>query len=213
MNYTPKQLQILKLIYEYQTERGYSPTYAELAKRLNVSTITVFEHLEALERKGAIRRRRHEARSVEIVETNFLKDQTVRRALPLKGKIAAGKPIEAVTTNEELPIGEVFGNLPDNYILRVVGDSMIEDHIMDGDYIVVEGKEKAEDGDIVVALLDDGTATLKRYYREGSRVRLQPSNQSMQPIYADNVRIQGVYRGLVRRWIKTGQPVPMAVAS
>src|SRR5258708_31375656 len=103
MNYTPKQLQILKLIYEYQTERGYSPTYAELAKQLNVSTITVFEHLEALERKGAIRRRRHEARSVEIIETNFLKDQTHKKAIPVRGNISVGKPIEKLEIQENVP--------------------------------------------------------------------------------------------------------------
>jgi len=199
MNYTPKQLQILRLIYDYQQQHGFSPTYAELAKDLGVSTITVFEHLEALERKGAIRRRRHEARSVEIIEPNFLREQGTRKTLPLRGSIAAGKPIEAVEASEEVPIGDVFGSSHSTFLLKVKGDSMIEDHIVDGDMIVVEGSESARDGDIVVALLPDGQATLKRFYRENGRVRLQPSNATMQPIYADSVKVQGIYRGLVRR--------------
>ncbi len=199
MNYTPKQLQILRLIFDYQNQHGYSPTYAELAKDLGVSTITVFEHLEALERKGAIRRRRHEARSVEIIEPNFLRDQATKKALPLRGTIAAGKPIEAIESSEEVPIGEVFGCGGNMFVLKVRGDSMIDDHIMDGDLIVVEGRDQAQDGEIVVALLDDGTATLKRLFRENGRIRLQPSNTTMQPIFADRVRIQGVFKGLVRK--------------
>lgn len=199
MNYTPKQLQILRLIYDYQQQHGFSPTYAELAKDLGVSTITVFEHLEALERKGAIRRRRHEARSVEIIEPNFLREQGTRKTLPLRGSIAAGKPLEAVETSEEVPIGDVFGLSHNTFVLKVKGDSMIEDHIVDGDMIVVEGCDVARDGEIVVALLPDGQATLKRYYKENGRVRLQPSNASMQPIYAENVKVQGIYRGLVRK--------------
>lgn len=200
MNYTPKQLQILRLIYQYQQDHGFSPTYAELAKELGVSTITVFEHLEALERKNAIRRRRHEARSVEIIESNFLREQSTRKSLQVKGEIAAGAPIEAVeVATEEMPLGEVFNCKPNSFLLRVKGDSMIEDHIMDGDLIVVEGRETASDGEIVVALDDNGQATLKRFYRENGKIRLQPSNSKMAPIIVDNCKIQGVYRGLVRR--------------
>src|SRR4051812_5839493 len=125
MNYTPKQLQILRLIHAFQQQHGYSPTYAELAKQLGVSTITVFEHLEALERKGAIRRRRHEARSVEITEPNFLKESITRKTLAVKGLIAAGLPIEAVeeTAADELPLADVFGAKPNSFMLRVKGDS------------------------------------------------------------------------------------------
>jgi repressor LexA len=200
MNYTPKQLQILRLIFQYQQEHGFSPTYAELAKELGVSTITVFEHLEALERKGAIRRRRHEARSVEIIEPNFLKEQTQRKALQVKGTIAAGLPIEAVeTATEEMPLGEVFNCKPNSYLLRVKGDSMIEDHICDGDLIVVEQRDTATDGEIVVALDDNGQATLKRFFKENGKIRLQPSNSTMAPIIVDNCRIQGVFKGLLRK--------------
>ena len=200
MNYTPKQLQILQLIYQYQQENGYSPTYAELAKQLSVSTITVFEHLEALERKQAIRRRRHEARSVEIIEPAFLAAQTNRKSLPIKGSIAAGAPIEALQIeSEEMPLGEVFGCKPNSFLLRVKGDSMIDDHIVDGDLIVVEGRETANNGEIVVALDDNGQATLKRFYQENGRIRLQPSNPTMPPIFVDHCKIQGVFKGLVRR--------------
>ena len=200
MNYTPKQLQILQLIYEYQQEHGYSPTYAELAKQLNVSTITVFEHLEALERKQAIRRRRHEARSVEIIEPAFLQEQTQRKTLQIRGSIAAGSPIEALQVeNEEIPLAEVFGCKPNSFVLRVKGDSMIDDHIMDGDLIVVEGRDTASNGEIVVALDDNGQATLKRFYQENGRIRLQPSNPTMPPIIVDHCKIQGVFKGLVRR--------------
>jgi len=200
MNYTPKQLQILQLIYRYQQDHGFSPTYAELAKELGVSTITVFEHLEALERKNAIRRRRHEARSVEIIEPNFLREQSVRKSLPVKGNIAAGTPIEAVEMETEtLPLGDVFGCKPNSFVLKVKGNSMIEDHILDGDLIVVEGRDTANDGEIVVALDDNGQATLKRFYRENGKIRLQPSNASMAPIIVDRVKIQGVFKGLLRK--------------
>jgi repressor LexA len=200
VNYTPKQLQILQLIYRYQQDHGFSPTYAELAKDLGVSTITVFEHLEALERKNAIRRRRHEARSVEIIEPNFLREQNVRKSLPVKGSIAAGTPIEAVEMEtESLPLGDVFGCKPNSFVLKVKGNSMIEDHILDGDLIIIEGRETANDGEIVVALDDNGQATLKRFYRENGKIRLQPSNASMAPIIVDRVKIQGVFKGLLRK--------------
>ena len=202
MNYTPKQLRILKLIWQFQQEHGYSPTYAELAKQLGVSTITVFEHLEALERKNAIRRRRHEARSVEIIEPNFLREHNAKKnTLMVRGVIAAGHPIEAVedATGEEMPMAEVFGCKPNSFMLRVKGESMIDDHIMDGDLIVVEEREIANNGDIVVALDELGQATLKRYYRENGRIRLQPSNPTMAPIIVDNCKIQGVFKGLIRK--------------
>jgi repressor LexA len=205
MNYTPKQLQLLQLIYDYQEEHGYSPTYAELAKMLNVSTITVFEHLEALEKKYAIRRRRHEARSVEITAPHFLLEQSQKDNLPLssiavKGSIAAGAPIEAIEdVSQQTLLGDAFSCKPSYYALKVKGESMIDDHIMDGDYILVEKRETANDGEIVVALDDNGQATLKRFYREGTKIRLQPSNSKMPPIYVDRIKIQGVFKGLLRK--------------
>lgn len=205
MNYTPKQLQLLQLIYDYQEEHGYSPTYAELAKRLSVSTITVFEHLEALEKKYAITRRRHEARSVEITAPHFLLEQSKRDTLPitqlpLKGSIAAGSPIEAIEeTGQQTLLGEVFNCKANYFALKVKGDSMIDDHIVDGDYILVEQRDTANDGEIVVALDDNGQATLKRMYRENGKIRLQPSNPTMAPIIVDHCKIQGVFKGLLRK--------------
>lgn len=205
MNYTPKQLQLLKLIYDYQEEHGYSPTYAELAKMLNVSTITVFEHLEALEKKYAITRRRHEARSVEITAPHFLLEQSKRDTLPinslaLKGNIAAGAPIEAIEdVSQQTLLGDIFSCKPTYYALKVRGDSMIDDHIVDGDYILVEQRDTANDGEIVVALDDNNQATLKRLFRENGKIRLQPSNSKMPPLIVDNVKIQGVFKGLLRK--------------
>ena len=199
MNYTPKQLQILRMIYEYQKSHGFSPTYAELAKELGVSTITVFEHLEALERKNAIRRRRHEARSVEIIEPNFLREQGNRRTLPLRGTLVDGKRIETASVLEEVPIGEAFDCTPSAFVLRAKGDALHDDHILDGDLLVLEGRENAADGELVVALLPDGQATFKRYFTEPGRVRLQPSNPALSPTYAEQVKVQGIFKGLVRR--------------
>jgi repressor LexA len=205
MNYTPKQLQMLQLIYNYQEEHGFSPTYAELAKMLGVSTITVFEHLEALEKKCAISRRRHEARSVEITAPHFLLEQHQRESLPLnslpvKGTIAAGAPIEALEdTSSQVMLGDIFNCKPSYFALKVKGDSMIDDHIMDGDLILVEKRDTANDGEIVVALDDNNQATLKRFYRENGKIRLQPSNSTMPPIIVDNCKIQGVFKGLVRK--------------
>jgi len=199
MNYTPKQLHILRLIYDYQHAHGFSPTYAELAKQLSVSTITVFEHLEALERKGAIRRRRHQARSVEIIEPHFLREYGGKRTLPLRGCITAGKPIEAVETHEEIPIADVFGSASNTYVLKVKGDSMVDDHIVDGDLIVVEGRDHAADGEIVVALPPNGQATLKRYFKENDKIRLQPMNPTLPPLFFDSVQIRGIFKGLVRK--------------
>src|SRR6185295_1444549 len=157
-------------------------------------------HLEALERKNAIRRRRHEARSVKIIEPNFLREQSVRKSLPVKGAIAAGNPIEAVEMETEtLPLGDVFGCKPNSFVLKVKGNSMVEDHILDGDLIVIEGRDTANDGEIVVALDDSGQATLKRFYRENGKIRLQPSNPNMAPIIVDHCKIQGIFKGLIRR--------------
>lgn len=201
MNYTPKQLEILRLIRKSQKERGYSPTYAEIAKVMDVSPVTIFEHIAALEKKGAIKRRKYEARSLEITDPKF--DQasvTVREGtLPLVGRIAAGQPIEALENHEEIPLAEMFMGHGETYMLQVVGDSMIEDHICDGDYVVVERRETASDGEIVVAVTKDNQATLKRLYHDNGRIRLQPANSDLDPIYVDHVEVRGVVRGIVRR--------------
>ncbi len=200
MNYTPKQLKILHLIKQMQEEHGYSPTYAEIAARMDVSPVTIFEHIAALEKKSAIKRRKYEARSLEIIDPGF--DRTVKTAettLPLVGRIAAGRPIEAIEDAEEVALGQMFMGRGETFMLQVVGDSMIDDHICDGDFVVVEKREQARDGEIVVAVIGDNEATLKRIYHERGRIRLQPANSQVQPIYVDHVDIKGVVRGIVRR--------------
>ena len=206
MQYTKRQLGVLKLIYKHQNETGVSPSYAELGDSLGITAVSIYDHIRALEKKGAIRRRRHEARSVEIVDSDFLKKYAVEcgkpqgQRMPISGTIAAGSPIEAVEVEEWVDTGDLFNDTHDHFMLRVRGDSMIDDHICDGDLVVVRRTEYAADGDIVVALLDDGTATLKRLYREpGGHFRLQPANGYMKPIIVKQVEIQGIVDGVIRK--------------
>jgi repressor LexA len=194
---TPKQLRILRLIRDYQRKHGYSPTMQELADVLGVTKVTVFEHVSGLEKKGLLRRSKHRARSLELTPKVEFPDET-DGALPLVGHIAAGAPIEAIENPEILDLDGMFTAPSGVFALRVRGDSMIEEHIRDGDLVVAERRETARDGETVVALLEDGEATLKKFYREAGRVRLQPANAAYAPIYADNVRIQGVVIGVLR---------------
>ena len=198
MYFTQKQLKILEFVHQWREDNGVSPTLEELAGHFRVTKITVYEHLNQLERKGAIQRTKYRARSIEI-----LIDPPTRRrrfSIPLQGSIRAGAPLETIETEDTLNLDQVFPLERDCYALRVRGDSMVEDHIQDGDYVMVERRRRAENGDTVVAVLDNGEATLKRYYRERGRVRLQPANEAMKPIYARNVEIRGVVVGLLRRF-------------
>ncbi|MGN6506625.1 MAG: transcriptional repressor LexA [Tepidisphaeraceae bacterium] len=202
MNLTPRQLDVLVAIRNYRHLNGYAPTMQELADSLGTSKVTIFEHVGALERKNVIRRDKHKARSLEIIADERLPDENRSTKLPLLGNIAAGSPIEAVENREELDLESMFASKQGVYVLRVRGESMIEDHLCDGDFVVIERREMAKSGEQVVALLDTGEATLKRYYREGGKVRLQPANASMQPriVDADRVRIQGVVIGVLRSY-------------
>lgn len=205
MTPTPKQLKILIAIRDFRVRNGYSPTMQELADQLGVSKVTIFEHIEALERKNLILRARNRARSLEISPTVKLPDEAKPTSFPVVGTIAAGAPIEAVENRDTLELDALFTTRHGTYVLRVKGNSMIEDHIADGDYVIIERREHARDGEIVVALLDDGTATLKRYFKERGRVRLQPANSAMNPIYVDkDIRIQGVLIGVLRSYAKPG---------
>jgi repressor LexA len=197
MNYTPKQLQILRLIHDYQQKHNYSPTYAELAKELGVSTITVFEHLEALERKGAIRRRRHEARSVEIVADNFPRDNGLRRSLPVKGILSAGRPLAAMTVAEEVPLGDLFPPGAELFLLRVQGDGLTREHILDGDLLLVEKRETVQDGEQVVVQLVGGGMALGTYSASSGRIRVTSDGNT--PASADHARVHGVLKGLIRK--------------
>lgn len=195
---TPRQAGILTYVRHYQDRFGYSPTLQEIGDYLGISKVTVFEHLTALEKRGLIRRNRHKARSMELShDVRLPADRS--GVLPLAGRIAAGAPIEAVETPETVDLESMFTSRNDVYALEVRGDSMIDDQIRDGDYVVVEKRELAQNGETVVALLENGEATLKRLYREKGRYRLQPANPRYTPIFVDDLRIQGVVIGVIRR--------------
>lgn len=196
---TPKQLRLLTFIRDFISARGYAPTMQELADEFGVNKVTVFEHIGALQKKGYLRRVRYKARSLRLSDNIAFPDQRATR-LPLVGTIAAGRPIEAIEDREVLDLEELFVSPHETFVLRVSGDSMIEDRICDGDLVVVAKRETARDGETVVALLDDGEATLKRLYREKDGIRLQPANPDYQPIKVKNVQIQGVVVGVVRKY-------------
>ena len=198
---TPKQLRVLTLVRDYQRKHGYSPTMQELAETLDITKVTVFEHVTGLEKKGLLRRSKHRARSLELTEHGLaaFPDES-RTTLPLVGHIAAGSPIEAVENRESVDLEDLFGSNSSAFVLRVRGDSMIDEHIRDGDLVVVEQRNTARNGETVVALLEDGEATLKKFYRENNRIRLQPANRAYEPIFLDNVQIQGVVIGVIRSY-------------
>src|SRR5271170_3484104 len=191
MNLTPRQTDVVVAIRNYRHINGYAPTMQELADQLGTSKVTIFEHVGALERKRVIRRDKHKARSLEIISEEKLPDENRSTKLPMLGNIAAGSPIEAIENREEIDLEQMFQSRAGVYVLRVRGESMIEDHLCDGDYVVIERRDSARNGEQVVALLDSGEATLKRFYREGGKIRLQPANATMQPriVDADSCRV------------------------
>lgn len=197
-----RQRQIVDFLSQYIQKNGYSPTLQEIATSLGVSSLaTVHEHLQALERKKIIRKSEGSIRGVELIDRTFLR-MTESLDLPLMGFIAAGQPIQPFTDpNATFKVSPaMISGKRRSYVLQVKGDSMIEDGILDGDYVVIEEQEDVHDGDIVVALLDNGLATLKRFYKETTRVRLEPANSAMRPIYAKSVTIQGKCVGLIRKF-------------
>jgi repressor LexA len=202
MNLTPRQTDVIVAIRNYRHIHGVAPTMQELADQLGTSKVTIFEHVGALEKKRVLRRNKHKARSLEIISEELLPDENRSTKLPLLGTIAAGSPILAVENREEIDLEQLFQSRSGVYVLRVRGESMIDDHLCDGDYVVIERRENARNGEQVVALLDSGEATLKRFYKEGSRIRLQPANKSMEPrvVNADQCRIQGVVIGVLRSY-------------
>lgn len=197
---TKKQSALLEFITGFSRENGYAPTYREIAGHLGISsTATVHEHVKNLETKGYMTSRGDVARSIDLAP---LRPEALAAILPLAGLIAAGQPIEAIETPETIEVPRDLVDGRDCYVLKVKGDSMIEDGILSGDYVVVEKNPSPPDGEIVVALLDGAFATLKRLYREKGRVRLQPANKAMKPFYATDVAVQGVVRGLIRSYIR-----------
>lgn len=204
MNLTPRQQKILTLIRDSRLTRGYSPTMQELAEAMGVTKVTIFEHVEALIKKGALHRDANKARSLELTDNCLLPDETRPTRLPLVGSIAAGLPIEAVEDRQFLDLEDIFaapGRSGDVFVLQVRGDSMIDEQIAEGDYVVCRKADTARNGQTVVALLpDDNEATLKKFYRERGRIRLQPANEAYEPIWVDNVQIQGVVIGVIRAY-------------
>lgn len=196
-----RQKQILDFLMQYIDASGYAPTLKQIAQALGVSSLaTVHEHLQALEKKGLIRRKSGSTRG--IVLTDHIPQSNQGIEIPIMGYIAAGSPIEAYTDpNATISISpSMVSSSKRVYVLQVRGESMVEDAIWDGDYVVIEQQEFADNGDIVVAMLDNGAVTLKRYFRENDRVRLQPANRTMSPIYAKSVTIQGKVVGLIRKY-------------
>jgi repressor LexA len=201
---TERQRDILQFIKEFQRDKGVAPTHREICDRFGFSSYgTVYKHLSLLEKKGLIRRDWNQKRGVELVEQPAPAPAVApgARDLPLFGYIAAGRPIDVDVSEEIVTVPERLTARGDNYVLKVRGDSMIDDGIMDGDYIIVAHRREADNGQMVVANVS-GEVTLKRFYREGERVRLQPANSAMSPIYAmsRDVAVQGVVVGLMRRF-------------
>lgn len=197
---TSKQTEVFEFIMHHVRENGYAPSIREICTALGLrSTSTVHYHLTALARRGLIQWEGGKNRAIKVLVSSNHDDER-SPGLPIVGRIAAGRPIEAIgQENEYLNFEETFSE-PELYVLKVRGDSMIEDHIQDGDYVIIKRQDNARDGEIVVALLEEGEATLKRFYREpGGRFRLQPANASMEPIFVERVHIQGKVVGLLRQ--------------
>jgi repressor LexA len=249
VNLTARQHEIIKYIWKYRKRRGLAPTLAEIASELNISKVTVHEHIAQLEKKGALEKEPFLSRSTRLTRrmlrelertveeqsrfigvddapTNGNGDgelpangndhgaergpaeshggpdratRTPTALLPLLGEIAAGKPLEAVEDKELVDLADTCQLDRANYLLRVKGDSMIDDGIRDGDYVLVEKRNNARDGETVVAILENNEATLKRFYRQKKRFKLEPANSSLKPIYTDKLEIRGVVVGVLRR--------------
>jgi repressor LexA len=201
MHLTRRQKEILDYLGRYIERRGYAPTIEEIGDHFGLSSLaTVHKHLTNLQDKGLIRRAWNRSRALELTPTP-VKVQAVE--LPLLGRVAAGTPIEAVVGTETIFVPEDMVGKKETYVLQVKGDSMIEEQIRDGDYVIVENRRTARDGEMVIALLQNDSVTLKKLYREaGGRVRLQPANARMDPLYVEegDLRIQGVVIGVLRRY-------------
>jgi len=198
---TRRQRDILRFFEEYTAAQGISPTLEEIARHFGLNKVTIFGHVAELERKGCLRRSAPGvSRGLQIVREDAPEERTAP-GLPILGTIAAGAPIDALETPEVLAFEELVPPGSDVYVLRVRGDSMIEDSIRDGDLVLVERRSDPSQGETVVAVLPGETATLKRFYREpDGRIRLQPANATLQPLVVDEVEIRGVVIGVIRRY-------------
>lgn len=192
---TKRQKEILDYITQYITEHDYAPTFREIAQHFNFQSLaTVADHIETLKNKGFLQSSHNLARSLVINHSSF--EQGI---VPLLGLIAAGEPIEAIRTNETIDIPRDMAG-PNVFALKVKGDSMVKDGILEGDYVIIQKTNQAQNGDIVVALIDGENATLKRYYQEKDHIRLQPANNNYQPIRTKKVLVQGKVKGVIRKF-------------
>lgn len=208
---TPRQRQILKIVAVFQESRHYSPTLAEIASELDISRSTVFEHITELRKKDLLSGHPNKARSLKVslkaqkllnCFTNLNQQPFANEpdGIPLSGRVAAGVPLEAVEDCEYLSLKSCFGTEEDIFALEVKGDSMINEDIHDGDYVICRRSSVAENGQLAVVIVDEENATLKRFYKEKGYARLQPANDNFQPIYSDNCRIEAVVIGLMRKF-------------
>jgi len=202
MPLTKRQREILNYLATYTEQNGYAPSFEEIAEQFRYSSLaTVHEHLSNLERKGYIKRSYNESRAIEILPT----EATPRAIeLPVFGSVAAGVPIESIEHGETMSVPDTFVRRGGNhYVLRVRGNSMIDEQIRDGDFVVINERRSADNGEMVIALMNGSSATVKKFYRErDGRIRLQPANDTMPPIYVNenDVMIQGIVVGVMRRY-------------
>jgi len=201
MYLTRRQKEILDFLNGFIEAKGYAPTIEEIADHFSLRSLaTVHKHLTNLQEKGLIRRAWNRSRALELVHS----EMTVKAVeLPLLGRVAAGSPIEAIESSETIFVPEDMVGRRETYVLQVKGDSMIDEQIRDGDFVIVENRRTARDGEMVIALLDGDSTTLKKMYREGGgRVRLQPANARLKPLFVDQdrLRIQGVVIGVLRKY-------------
>lgn len=196
-NLTPRQREIYRFIREKIQNRGYGPTVREIGTQFDIKSPNgVMCHLKALQKKGLIHREANMSRAIQLLQDPAT---APRGGLKYRGRIAAGIPLEAVEDAEEFGIEE-WSDHDDTFVLQVTGESMIDEYIADGDYVIIKSQETCRDGQIAAVLDDDGGATLKRVYKEKNRVRLVPSNKAMKPIYRDRVKILGILVGVVRKY-------------
>lgn len=198
MYFTEKQLRIMEFIQQFREERGISPTLDEIASNFGVTKITVYEHVNQLERKGALKREKFRARSIELLAP--VEERKPRYSMPLMGNFREGLPIEATEEREDLNISEMLPYGRNFFALRVRGDDLKEDHLTEGDLIIAEKRERVDDGDVVVAVLKGGKACLKKIYREEGQIRLQSLNGSMESRMVSHADIWGVVIGILRRF-------------
>ncbi len=200
MSVTRRQKQVLDFITDFVHKNGYSPSYEEIARGLDLRSLaTVHKHITNLQNKGLVQRAHNRSRSIDVLPAKA-KTKPVD-SLPLMGRIAAGRPVEAIELAESISLGDIIGTR-DVFALQVKGDSMCDEHILDGDFVLIEKVTAAREGEIIVALVRGSEATLKRFYLEGEMVRLQPSNAEMKPIYVPlkQVSIQGRVLGMLRKY-------------